>query len=95
MHNIKQLRIVSRKNKASRRQNSRRFSHDFGKTRKKPNARHHAATGVFRQPIKNQTITEFMRIKRYISKSYKSYIERVGVDGEQRQTRHTVRPFRG
>ena len=52
MCNIKQLRIASRKNEASRRQNARRFSHDFGETRKKPNARHLAATGVFGNRLK-------------------------------------------
>ena len=52
MHNIKQLRIMSRKNEASGRQNSSQFSQDFGETRKKPNARHLAAAGDFGNQLK-------------------------------------------
>lgn len=52
MHNIKHLWIASLENEASKQENSRRFSHDFGETRKKPNARHREATGVFGNQLK-------------------------------------------
>ena len=47
IHNIKQLRFCKQRKKPANSVCKQNFSQDFGKMRKKPNARHLAATGAF------------------------------------------------
>ena len=52
IRNIKQLRFYKQRKKPANSVCKQNFSHDFGETRKKPNARHLSATGDFGNRLK-------------------------------------------